>query len=198
MFQPADQQLFNTNVSDPSLGLCIAASNIVKSAAFGIGGEQAAPTVYGNHGAGIMDPDPSNARHSMQSEVRSQSNRMNYTDGQAQGTNALPYRQILPENYQAVQVLMNVPMMGKSASEVSNDEAPTFDLTKQADFDSYMGQLADQGIFKKFVPRTLDEYNKILEKSASLATQVAKNNISDMLDKGYIDQVIPCIKNLLV
>lgn len=192
-------QLLQMTGQDPLLDLAIAASNTVKSAAIGVGGQQAIPTVFGNHGNGMTDPNPANANYSALAAQRAQANQLNYTnDGQITGTNLLPYASVLPTNFQTIATAMNPPMAQQAAPM---EQVPMGDPQKSASyqqsFDAHMQGLAQNGYFTHVVPGNADEWNNIVNETKTASINEAYSLVAAMSNAGYLDAVMPNIAPLI-
>lgn len=129
-----------------------------KEAAMGVGGQQVMPSTPYMNGAGMYDPQGASFA-SLLSEQRAARNAANVDDGQLQGTNLLPYRNVLNEGFSSIRAGMEAPgYRGKYAS---------------LDEEDYTGLVEDSGYFDEvdFIPdpETLEMLEAdAMEKAASL------------------------------
>jgi hypothetical protein len=153
--------------------------------------EDAVPTAFGNHGRGLVDPNPAGASASHMGSMRINANEQNYLDGQVlgTGTNLIPYKGLISERYQTISnAINNVPMMAqpgmdaKTASEERQDFINDMS-SRQVEIDGYVYPL-----FENFVPDSPEMFlqlsNNALEKTASEATAV----IYQFINEGKIPQ----------
>lgn len=158
-----------------------------------IANEEALPTAFGNHGAGMVNPDPSTARFSILQEMRSAANRQNYLDGQVSGTNLIPYKGAISERYQTISnainnVEMAQPVMAKAASdqEMFLNEM----RSKVVDID---GQLVP--VFENVVPPDAGLYQQIVENTLNKTASDVAMLIPTMIANGLVpEELIPYLQ----
>jgi len=158
--------------------------------------EEALPTAFGNHGAGMVNPDPSRAQFSVLSEMRAAANRQNYLDGQISGTNLIPYKGTISERYQTISnainnVAMAGPAMGKVANHVSESESF---MEKMA---SKVVNIDDQlvPVFENVVPTEPAIYEQMVENALNKTASDVSVLIPTMIANGLVPQeLIPYLQ----
>jgi len=175
--------------NNPLFDLTVAAATRAKEAAVNVGAQLVMPTMFGNHGAGIIDPDPNLAGHQRTTELRAAANYQNYMDNQIVGTNLAPQRNVLNEMDQTIAYAVNPPTMGMPQQQMGGQQKMA-NLQKQA-AEEWRSKMASTGLFQKYVPESPDEWNKIegaaLQKTASDTEAL----IAEMINSGYMQQVAP-------
>lgn len=157
--------------------------------------EDAVPTAFGNHGAGMMNPDPSHARAAIMGEMRASANRQNYLDGQTQGTNLIPYKGVLSERYQTISNAINnvqmnsSPEMAKTASDYQRDFVNDMS-SRQVEIDGGIYPL-----FDNYVPDSPEMFEQIIENALNKTASETSMVIAQMINNGQIpEELIPYLQ----
>jgi hypothetical protein len=151
-----------------------AVNELVKEAAYGVGGQQPTPSTPYQNASGLYDPNSALAGYSQLSETRSDINARTILDGQISGTNLLPYRNVMNEGYQTVNTAMNVPM-GKAASE-----------------EDWVDAMEDTGLFEdvNIVPDE-EAWATIVHNAQVKSASDTDVILGELVESGIMDQIDP-------
>jgi hypothetical protein len=154
---------------------------LVKEAAYGVGGQQVQPSTPYQNAAGLYDPNPAMAGYSALSQARSDINASTILDGQVSGTNLLPYRNVLNEGYQTIASAMNPPMgfAGGGMAKAASDQEHFQKMASSGLFDANVG-LPDQ-----------EGWGLINDNAMQKAASATEAIIMDMINGGALQQVRP-------
>lgn len=156
--------------------------------------EEAIPTAFGNHGSGMVNPDPSQARMSIMGEMRSAANRQNYLDGQIQGTNLIPYKGTISERYQTISnAINNIPMGGDMMAKTASEEEQEFIHEMSNKVVEIDGQLVP--LFDNFIPDSRGMYNQMVDNTLSKTASETNMVIANLIQNGQVPvELIPYLQ----